>query len=213
MQIFLLSTPRMGNANNNCAFRKIMLKYACLPGTSRGSKMLCDQKGKQRIDLELVRNKLIFINSYQDQWLKSSGRLGEISAAELRLRLHEERPTFLWELSEDIRILWQQNTCWELWPGVTLAASWEREEGGWIATRGRSSSQKQVQLHLSSGKMHNSTTTALAAALLQQPSWARSWDLSLSPWPSSSMCKGMGRRDQSVPGIWAQYQPLDTTLL
>lgn len=172
MQIFLLSTSRMGTANNICAFRRLMLKYTCLPGTSRGSKCCVTKQANKA----LIRNKLIFISGYWDQWLKTSGRLGRISAAELRLRLYEERPTFWRELSEELRALQQQNPCWEFWPGVTLAASWEREEGGCTAIRGRRSSQMQVQLHLSGGKMHKTIhpREPLLEPCFSNSTWARS---------------------------------------
>lgn len=105
------------------------MKCTCLLDASKGSKIYCYQKDKWRIDPELVRNKLIFISVYWDQWLKTGGSLSEISAAEPRLSLHEERPPLWGELSEDLRTQ-QQNPCWVLWPLYCWQTAEKGKESG-----------------------------------------------------------------------------------
>lgn len=161
MQIFLLSTPRKGIAN--C--RRIMLKYACSPGTSRGPKMLCDQKGKQRIDLEPVRNKVIFINGYWDQWLKTSGSWIKTEA--------------LWgNINFLMRTLWRSQNSPAAKPLLGAVASHNtgsqlRKAGRRVDSHQRKKQQPEEGSAQWASAQDNLPTMALAAALLQKPPLSR----------------------------------------
>lgn len=108
---------------------------------------------------------------------------------------------------------------WELWrsqnsDSKTLAGRQLRKGRRVKTFRARRISQKYVQVHLSRGKMYKTTHSQQpllepCSNNLSRKALRSLVKFSMSPWVS----RGVGRTDHSVPGIWTQDQPSDTTLL